>query len=165
VEGDIDWQGISGTSGSSFCTSIITSSLPNPIPPGGGLSCKTESNWLGTVRARFGYAWDRVLVFGTAGGAGANVETSLSGLPVQNNAEFGWTVGGGLEFAFAENWTAKVEYLFVDLEKAACNHGYSCGYDFPAVGGMTPVAAIASNNAVQLYENIIHVGVNFKFGH
>jgi outer membrane immunogenic protein len=106
-----------------------------------------------------------VLVYGTAGGAGANVETSLTGLPVQNNAEFGWTVGGGLEFAFAENWTAKVEYLFVDLEKAACNHGYSCGSDVASTAGNNATPPIASNNAVQLYENIIRVGVNYKFGH
>jgi outer membrane immunogenic protein len=67
-----------------------------------GLSCKTASTWIGTLRARFGYAWDRVLVYGTAGGAGANVQTGLNGLPPQTNAEFGWTVGGGLEWAFAD---------------------------------------------------------------
>jgi outer membrane immunogenic protein len=65
------------------------------------------------------------------------VETSLNGLPVQNNAEFGWTAGGGLEWAFADNWTAKVEYL---------------------------PAANANINA-KFNENIVRVGVNFKFGH
>jgi outer membrane immunogenic protein len=148
VEGDFDWQGLSGTSSSAFCTSLSTSTAPT----GTGLSCKTQSNWFGTVRARFGYAWDRVFAYGTAGGAGVNVQTSLNGLPVQTNAEFGWTVGGGLEWAFAENWTAKVEYLFVDLaQNAACNHGYSCGFN--------------SNSNVTLNENIVRVGLNFKYGH
>jgi outer membrane immunogenic protein len=179
VEGDFDWQGLSGTSGSPFCTSLITSTATNtqltpagPITvnaPPAGLSCKTASNWLGTFRARFGYAWDRVLLYGTAGGAGANVETALSGLPYQNNAEWGWTAGAGVEFAFAENWTFKVEYLFVDLVgNVSCNHGYSCGYDAAALQTVTPastIPAVNSNSTVKLNENIVRVGLNFKFGH
>ena len=181
VEGDFDWQGIRGTSNSAFCTSIITSTVPNTIAPtpvpavttAAGLSCKTASNWMGTLRARFGYAWDRVLFYGTAGGAGANVETALNGLPVQNNAQFGWTVGAGLEWAFADNWTAKVEYLFVDLVgNVACNHGYSCGYDVAATQTVNAAGAITAttppvgaNANVKFNENIIRVGVNFKFGH
>ena len=161
VEGDFDWQGLKGSSSSAFCTSIFTS--PAVGAAAAGLSCKTQSNWIGTLRARAGYAWDRVLVYGTGGGAGANVEVALNGLPVQTNVEFGWTAGGGLEWAFADNWTAKVEYLFVDLSgKAPCNHGYSCGYDAPATAA---AAAVNANDAVKLNENIVRVGVNFKFGH
>jgi hypothetical protein len=61
--------------------------------------------------------------------------------------------------------TAKVEYLFVDLaQNAVCNHGYSCGYDAPATNlGLTK--AVNSNSTVTLNENIVRVGVNFKFGH
>jgi len=182
AEGDFNWQGISGTSGSSFCTSLTTSTAVNtfttppltPVKlnaPPAGLSCKTASNWLGTFRARFGYAWDRVLVYGTAGGAGANVETALSGLPYQNNAEWGWTAGAGVEVALAENWTFKVEYLFVDLAgNAACNHGYSCGYvaatsTFNTNTLITTKTSPISNMNVQLNENIVRVGLNFKFGH
>ena len=91
------------------------------------------------------------------------MQTSLNGLPVQTNPEFGWTVGAGLEWAFADNWTAKVEYLFVDLaQNAACNHGYSCGYE-AALDAMH--SAANANNVVKLNENIIRVGVNFKWGH
>ncbi len=77
----------------------------------------------------------------------------------------GWSAGGGLEWAFADNWTAKVEYLFVGLTgKAPCNHGYSCGYD--VLGAATPPPnAVNANDNVTLNENIIRVGVNFKFGH
>jgi outer membrane immunogenic protein len=55
VEGDFDWQGLSGTSSSAFCTSLIASTAPSATAA--GLSCRTQSNWFGTVRARFGYAW------------------------------------------------------------------------------------------------------------
>ena len=93
-----------------------------------------------------------------------NVQTSLNGLPAQTNPEFGWTVGAGLEWAFAENWTAKVEYLFVDLaQNPVCNHGYSCGFDAPGLPPIVPV--VNSNSTVKLNENIVRVGVNFKFGH
>jgi len=156
LEGDFDWQGLSGTSGSRFCTSLIISGAS-----GAGLGCKTQSNWLGTFRGRFGYAWDRVLFYGTAGGAGLNLQTSLSGLPAQNKDLFGWTVGAGLEVAFADNWTVKVEYLFVDpVGNVVCNHGYSCGYD--ALATTKPLTA---TNSVNLNENMVRVGVNFKFGH
>ena len=163
VEGDFDWQGLQGTSNSSFCTSLITSGLAT-VPPASaaGLNCKTASNWLGTLRARFGYAWDRVLVYGTAGGAGANVETALTGLPYQSSPEFGWTVGAGVEVALAEHWTFKVEYLFVDLGNAACNHSYSCGFDLAATAA---APALGSNMTVKLNENLIRVGLNFKYGH
>lgn len=163
VEGDFDWQGLSGSSGSAFCTSILTS--PTPGATAAGLSCKTASNWLGTLRARAGYAWDRILVYGTAGGAGANVETALTGLPYQGNPEFGWTVGAGVEVALAENWTFKLEYLFVDLGNASCNHGYSCGYDAAAITGPPAVPAANVNDSVKLNESIVRVGVNLKFGH
>jgi outer membrane immunogenic protein len=162
VEGDFDWQGLSGTSSSAFCTSIFTT---NTAPAATGLSCKTASNWIGTLRARAGYAWDRVLVYGTAGGAGANVQTSLTGLPVQTNAVFGWTAGGGVEVALGENWTFKAEYLFVGLNNSVCNHGYSCGFDVAGTGGAAPVAAQNGNYAIRLNENLFRVGLNFKFGH
>jgi outer membrane immunogenic protein len=165
VEGDFDWQGVSGTSTSNntFCTSLITSTAASA--PAAGLSCKSESTWLGTFRARLGYAWDRVLVYGTAGGAGASLNTALNGLPVQNNANWGWTAGAGIEVALADNWTAKIEYLFVDLlSTEPCNHGYSCGYDV-AANGTTGAPAVNSNNGVKFNENIIRVGLNFKFGH
>jgi outer membrane immunogenic protein len=163
VEGDFDWQGLSGTSSSAFCTSIISS--PTVGSTAAGLSCKTASNWFGTLRARAGYAWDRVLVYGTVGGAGANIETALTGLPYQSNAEFGWTAGAGIEVAFADYLTVKFEYLFADFGNAVCNHGYSCGYDRAAVTQPAAIPALNGSYAVQLNENIVRVGVNFKFGH
>lgn len=161
VEGDFDWQDVSGTSGSAFCTSLITSTKIGA--KAAGLSCKTASTWIGTLRPRFGYAWDRVLFYGTAGAAGANMQTGLNGLPPQTNAEFGWTAGAGVEVALAENWTFKVEYLFVDLVNASCNHGYSCGYDVAAASATKP--ALNSSSTVQFNENIIRLGLNFKYGH
>jgi hypothetical protein len=65
------------------------------------------------------------------------------------------------ERTFAENWTFKVEYLFVDLGKAPCNHGYSCGYDRAATATL---AALNANDSVTLKSKKTS-SAYFKFGH
>lgn len=65
-------------------------------------------------RRRAGYAADRVLLYATAGGAFANVQTNFNGTTT-SHTQSGWTAGAGIEWAFADNWTAKVEYLYVNL--------------------------------------------------
>ena len=144
VEGDWDWQGLQGTSNSPFCN-ILASGTP---------SCETKSDWIGTIRGRAGYAADRVLFYATGGGAFGNVQTGLNTLSLQSNTEFGWTAGAGIEWAFADNWTAKVEYLFVDLGNTTCNTSANCRFDAPAT---------AANNSVSFTESMIRAGVNFKF--
>jgi outer membrane immunogenic protein len=77
-------------------------------------NCQTGNNWLATVRGRAGYAWDRILFYGTAGGAFANVQTVFNGATM-SHSQAGWTAGAGVEWAFAENWSAKLEYLYINL--------------------------------------------------
>jgi len=131
VEGDWDWSNLNGT----------TTSLP-ACGVGG---CETQADWLSTVRGRAGWAFDRVLVYGTGGVAFAPVQAGLSGGPTQSNTEVGWTAGAGLEFAFAPNWTAKAEYLYVDLGNSNCT------------------TDCFGNTSVKFTENIIRAGINFKF--
>jgi len=89
-----------------------------------------------------------------------NVEAGLSGGTIgsttyQSNTEFGWTGGAGVEVAFTPNWTAKVEYLYVDLSKMTCNSGASCGFDTPFT--------VPANNSVKFTTSLVRLGVNFKF--
>ena len=77
-------------------------------------NCQTGNNWLATARGRAGYAADRVLLYANAGGAFANVQTNFNGTTT-SHTQSGWTAGAGIEWAFADNWTAKVEYLYVNL--------------------------------------------------
>ena len=82
------------------------------------LTCETENTWLATFRGRLGYAFDRWLPYITAGGAYGNVKATTDpgpGLASASSSQFGWTGGVGLEYAFLGNWTAKIEYLYVDL--------------------------------------------------
>ncbi|MGO4524841.1 outer membrane protein [Microvirga sp. 2MCAF35] len=70
----------------------------------GRLADFNNSDWFGTVRARAGVAFDRALIYATGGFAFADDAT-------------GWTVGGGIEYAFTNNLSAKVEGLYVNLDQ------------------------------------------------
>ena len=91
----------------------------------GNTQARVES--FGTGRARIGYLFGNALAFGTGGVALGRVETSrtqLTGtvfnatpgsIDRATYTSSGWVVGGGVEFALAQHWTAKIEYLYVDL--------------------------------------------------
>jgi len=129
-EGDIDWSSISGSTSSAGC-------------PAG---CSTGNSWLSTVRARVGYAADRFMPYVTGGAAFGNINATTPGLAGGNATNAGWTVGGGLEVAIAGSWSAKAEYLFVDLGKFNC--GIGCG---------------AASDNVSFNTSLIRGGFNYRF--
>jgi outer membrane immunogenic protein len=129
VEGDIDWSGIRGSTTTAGC-------------PAG---CTTSDSWLSTVRGRVGYAAGRFMPYITGGGAFGNINASTPG-GGGSTTNAGWTLGAGLEFAIAGNWTAKAEYLFVDLGRFNC--GIGCG---------------AATDNVSFNTNLIRAGVNYRF--
>ena len=73
------------------------------------VTCETKNNWLATFRGRVGYAFDRWLPYLTGGGAFGNVKATTTLHPgvaaSASSRPVGWTVGGGLEYAFLGNWT------------------------------------------------------------
>lgn len=132
LEGDFDWSGVKG---SVACGPFALD------------TCETSNRWLATFRGRLGYAFDRWLPYVTVGGAYGDVKATASGAGISvssSKSQLGWTAGAGLEYAFLGNWTAKVEYLYVDLGT------------FDA--GIAPVV-----NNVSFKENIIRAGLNYKF--
>jgi len=142
VEADGDWADASGFgtfTASALCTG----------------ACFTTSSWLSTVRGRAGYAFDRFLVYGTGGVAFGNVRANFSNDPVTSSVEAGWTVGAGVEFAFTRNWSAKAEYLFVNLADGSCTT--NCAI---ADASGTPVIP---NVAVRFNESIVRGGINYRF--
>jgi outer membrane immunogenic protein len=88
-----------------------------------------NSDWFGTVRARAGVAFDRALIYATGGFAFADDAT-------------GWTVGGGLEYAFTNNLSAKVEGLYVNLDQDDNFLGIDSDAEF----------------------GVVRAGLNFRFG-
>lgn len=149
VETDGDWTDLNGNLAGTGATCGIVAPC----------TFQTSNNWLATFRGRLGFAFDRVLVYGTAGGAAGDVQTTLTGVglagpftSVTNSTEWGWTAGAGIEYAITDNVTAKVEYLFVDLANgsATCPAG-AC-------------AMAATTTAASFDTSLIRGGVNFKFG-
>lgn len=78
-----------------------------------------EIDWLGSLRLRAGYAFDRVLPYVTGGLAVGEAELSLHDLDDKvaenNETKWGWTIGAGLDYALTGNLTARVEYRYTDL--------------------------------------------------
>lgn len=129
IEGDFGWSGISGTT-TANCA--------------GG--CKTANERLGTARGRLGYAWDRLMPFITGGAAFGNLKASTGAMSATKN-EVGWTVGAGFEYAMMNQWTVKLEYLYVDFGTVTCN---------AACSGGNPIG-------VKFNANILRGGINYRF--
>ena len=124
VEGDLGWSNIQG---SAIC--------------GAGFSCSTRNDWLGTVRGRLGYAVDRFMPYVTGGAAFGDIKTSVAGVGDARSTKAGWTLGGGIEAAIAGPWTAKVEYLYVDLGRGGSILGSDANF----------------------HTNIVRAGLNYRF--
>ncbi len=130
VEGDIDWSGFNGTTSAAGC-------------PG----CSTNDNWLSTVRGRVGYSVDRFMPYVTGGLAVGDIQAAAPGFAGGSTTNAGWTLGAGLEVALPGNWSAKAEYLRVDLGRFNCT---GC--------------SVAPPDNVSLQENVFRAGVNYRFG-
>jgi outer membrane immunogenic protein len=91
---------------------------------------KFSNPWFGTVRGRAGYAFNNILFYGTGGLAFGELRGETFGLS-ESHTNAGWTAGVGAEFGFAQNWSAKVEYLYVDLSSSNFTiTGVPNGYHF-----------------------------------
>jgi outer membrane immunogenic protein len=123
VEGDLDWSGLRGNAA---CA---------------GTSCEARNDWLGTARARLGYAMGRFMPYITGGAAFGNIKTTVAGVGSTNDTRTGWTLGGGLEYGLAGPWSIKAEYLYVDLGDSASVLGSSTNFR----------------------TNIVRAGLNYRF--
>ncbi len=128
-------------------------------------------NWFGTVRGRAGIlVTPTVFLYGTGGLACGEVDTggSLTGVngqspvpvtvfvPNLNSTQVGWTVGAGIEGRIGGNWTAKLEYLYMDLGTV------SAGPLATTILG-PPRLPVGVSYSAHLTDNIVRVGFNYIF--
>jgi outer membrane immunogenic protein len=144
AEGDISWVSKKGTANG---ISPFTTTWTNT----------THEKWLGTGRVRVGFTpVERWLVYATGGFAVASVESTVttvsSGAFSDTQTRWGWTVGGGVEAALNQNWSVKLEYLFVDLK----DKNYFSP-DIPTGSGTVLTRTVTLN------DNIVRAGINYKF--
>jgi outer membrane immunogenic protein len=128
-------------SGSGIKNNLLT--IGTPFGP---ITADFKWNTLTTLTPRFGYAFDTWLVYGKVGGAWADVSVSVNGpLGFGSSAggtASGWVVGVGAEYAFRNNWSAKIEY----------NH-----FGFGSDSGI-----FINDNTVTV--DTVKAGVNYRFG-
>jgi outer membrane immunogenic protein len=129
------------------------------------LSCTTKSDWLATVSGRLGaVVLDRGLVYVKGGAAWMNSTHSVNApiglggsgttqITSAENTAFGWLVGFGTEWMITRNWTAFVEYNYIDFDKK--NQAFNVG----VVGGPAGVINADLKNTL----SVAKVGVNYKF--
>jgi outer membrane immunogenic protein len=104
---------------------------------------RSKIDTFGSGRARLGYTVDRVMVYGTGGLAWAH-DRANDGLVQNSQTHVGWTAGAGVEYAFAPNWSTKLEWLYADY-------------------GNKTYALTAPTN-VGVTDNTLKLGVNYRFG-
>jgi outer membrane immunogenic protein len=94
---------------------------------------KFSNPWFGTVRGRVGYSMGNLMVYGTGGLAFGELHATSLGMS-ESHTSAGWTIGAGAEFGLSQNWSAKVEYLYVDLSNSRFTiTGVPNGYEFGLV--------------------------------
>jgi outer membrane immunogenic protein len=172
---ETDFSGSSVSGSSAFSSSVTPAGFPANTVNVSALASE-KLNYLGTVRARAGFlVTPPVLVYATGGFAygGINASASLAesvGGPCAcgpgagvaasvSTTRTGWTVGGGVEWMFAPNWTVKGEYLYYDLG--------STTYAFPGLvqtnSTGAPFFGANGSTTVDFKGSIARAGVNYKF--
>jgi len=134
VETDADWANLTGSGIGGVC-----------LADGGG-ACQTKQDWFGTTRGRIGYAFGRWLPYVTGGAAYGDIK-ALQFNGTSTATRLGWTAGAGLEYSIDRNWSAKVEYLHLDLGTA--------GF-FSAANGATTLSVPAK-------DDLVRAGLNYHW--
>jgi len=170
-EADFDWSGIKDSTSAPW---FVNGANPVGYPANltGNVGLEQKLNYFGTLRGRLGWANNALLLYSTGGLAWGHVETTFSNYginitqpgciicltPAQvaalqaggsasaSGIRWGYTVGAGLEWMVARNWSVKAEYLYIDL----------LGSDTLAITGGV---ATAGNMSVQ----VARVGLNYLF--
>jgi len=131
IEGDWQWT----RPRYSFCRQTDIGSAACSDNGNGFANISSETRSIGTVRARIGQTFDRLMVYGTGGVAFADIKTTVgvnclaegcgqsfgenTTAATFSNFKTGWAAGGGIEWMFSPNWSVRAEYLHIDLGKVS----------------------------------------------
>lgn len=104
---------------------------------------KFSNPWFGTLRGRAGFAMNNILIYATGGLAYGSVraKNTFTGAD-ESKLHPGWVLGAGMEVALTTNWSARAEYLYVDLSDRS-------------------YALTGTSNGVE--SSVVRFGVNYRF--
>jgi len=160
IEGDFTWTDIKGTSPCTFEGLIVPFSATG--------SCSTKVKWTADLTGRVGFAVDRALLYVKGGvvwgkfdhafnsnlplGPGVSITTAFS----ESDTRVGGLLGAGIEYAFLPNWSAKIEYNFMDFghsDRVFAGSLNEPGISFP----------LTADTNVRDVLHTVKVGVNYRF--
>ncbi len=122
--------------------------------PANGDTIKTRQNWLASIDGRFGYGFNQFLVYAIGGVAFSELKHEYLGRQDYSlsTTRTGFDVGGGVEYGFTPNWTARVEYRYYNFGEAnyAAEHG--------------PFGGTLFAHKFKQTDNSVRIGVAYKFG-
>jgi outer membrane immunogenic protein len=158
IEADLQGSGIKGSASQTLSPAFFDTT---------STGVTKSIDWFGTLRGRLGLlATPQVLLYGTGGLAYGQTKTSFTTTDLtigcipgaslcangsSSSVRAGWTAGAGAEAMLGSNWSAKLEYLYVDLGRRSLS--------IPA----STIPAIAFNTSAQFREQIVRVGLNYHF--
>jgi outer membrane immunogenic protein len=151
LEGDFDWA-----SNNNSTNGVV---ITGPLGLGHTFAAGVNNGWITLFTGRLGVAFDHVLVYGKGGGAwvgnsGLTVTDVTTGFALSgsnNNSSSGWTAGGGIEWAFTNNWTVKFEYDYIGLG--------SRSFTVPLTSAVLPGDTFTASRNIQMAT----VGINYLF--
>lgn len=173
LEGDLQWSGERGSAGYSCAAVAIVAGacLPGltflPVAAAGGTTLTIDQHlqWFGTLRGRVGIlATPKVLFYGTGGLAFGEIKTTgtltgftpagvaVASIGSSSTTRAGWTVGVGVEGKITREWSAKLEYLYMDLGR------FGSG---PFT--LAPGSTIGANASSHFTDHILRAGFNYQF--
>jgi outer membrane immunogenic protein len=129
------------------------------VLPGVTITTTEKLEWFGTARTRLGFlATPNILIYGTTGVAYGQVKdsatTTVTGVGSATasfkDVKAGWAVGAGVEGAFGGGWSAKLEYLYIDLGKTEHSFG-------------TPGVGTIVSDTRHITDNIVRAGLNYRW--
>jgi outer membrane immunogenic protein len=167
---EADWQGSNEKNGESVSDTAVLAAATSTF----ATNYEEKISWFGTLRGRTGYAWDRLLIYGTGGLAYGRVSLSgtttltvvanplcggcVSGVATgafeTSSLKVGWAAGAGIESAITNNWSWRAEYLYMDLGSL----DVLLPGVFPGSPNFETIAAHA-----HFTHNIARGGINYKF--
>jgi outer membrane immunogenic protein len=160
LEADFEYYGLKGS---------VASGAVYPVRGGTfAINQSVKTDWLATFRARLGFlVTPSTLFYVTGGGAVTNLQGTFAFNDVFgavegasfNSSKFGWTAGGGVEWAMSGGWSAKAEYLFVSFPTVTVTSNNL------ALAGPFQIPNQTFTHTADLDAHIVRIGLNYKLGH
>jgi outer membrane immunogenic protein len=154
VETDIQFADLGGSDGTAVYPAAWDAYAFRPAGVAGGV------DWFGTVRARAGVAFDRALIYATGGFAYGGGDDNNDFFSNDDDIRTGWTLGGGVEYAFTNNLTGGLEGLWVNLDNDKTTY---VGSSVPFAGADRRTVDAPGSRDSESEFFLVRAKLNYKF--